>query len=223
MRARYMMIALVIVGLLAGGVFFALRGGFTEAGFSLSPVGETAATAAPTDDVGTATAQKLVDIPTPPQGLATRIGKDGLDSLTSKERASWEKYLADTAAVVTTNADAFRAMLDSAIAAIVASDTASLYASFAPDEDLSLDFAKSLVGDYPQIQDHSRQPTVGIFAVGKATVYFGYVVVRWQDAGIISEHTIAIPMRFVGGRWYLTSIGSGTKGLTAVQSVRIEN
>lgn len=220
-RARYLVLGILGAVVVSGGLFVALRYGFPTPGTALPPASATSPTPAMPGATGVATAPKVTDIPAAPDGLASKVAEKGEAALTAEERAAWEQYLAETAAVVSDNADAFRSALDAAVAAIVAGDTEGLSASFAPDENVSEEFVTSLSSVYPTIEKSTSQPTVSVFAVNDATVYFGYSVVQWQDGGILSEHTIAVPMRFIGTRWYLTSIGSGTGGLRAVQSVRI--
>ncbi len=222
MRARYLVLGIVAAALVAGGLFVALRHGFPAPDTGLSPASATSATPDETGATGVASAPRVTDIPTPPEDLASTVAAKGTDGLNAEERAAWAAYLKETAAIVSENEDSFRSALETAVAAIVAGDTGTLSVNFAPDENVSAAFVRSLATVYPHIDDSAVQSTVGIFAVGEATVYFGYAVVTWEDGGIVSEHTIAVPMRFIGGRWYLTSIGSGTGGLTTVQSVRIK-
>ncbi len=221
MRTRYLVLGILGAAIVSGGLYVALRYGFPTPDTALAPASATSPAPVETGATGVASAPKVTDVPAAPDGLASKVAEKGEAGLTAEERAAWQKYLAETAAIVSGNADAFRSALETAVAAIIAGDTESLSASFAPDEDVSDAFVESLVSVYPPIEQSASQPTVSVFAVDRATVYFGYAVVRWQDGGIISEHTIAVPMRFVGARWYLTSIGSGTGGLRAVQSVRI--
>ena len=220
-RARYLVLGILGAAIVSGGLFVALRYGFPTPDSTLPPASATAPAPVETGATGVASAPKVTDVPAAPDGLASKVAEKGEKGLTAEERAAWDKYLAETAAVVSDNADAFRSALETAVAAIIAGDAEGLSASFAPDENVSDVFVQSLASVYPPIEQSASQPTVSVFAVNDATVYFGYSVVRWQDGGIISEHTIAVPMRFVGARWYLTSIGSGTGGLRAVQSVRI--
>jgi hypothetical protein len=62
---------------------------------------------------------------------------------------------------------------------------------------------------------------VNVFTAGEATIYMAYAVVTWEDAGLTSEHTIPIPMRFVDGRWYLTSVEHWADSLEFVQSIQL--
>jgi len=214
-------LGIVGAALVASGLYVALRWGFPAPDTALAPATATSPAPAETGATGLAAAPRVVDVPAAPDDLASVVVEKGEAGLTAEERVAWQKYLAETAAIVSDNADAFRSTLETAVADIIAGDTESLSASFAPDENVSDAFVESLASIYPPIEQSASQPTASIFAVDTATVYFGYSVVQWHDGGILSEHTIAVPMRFIGSRWYLTSIGSGTGGLRAVQSVRI--
>ncbi len=224
MRSRYFWIVGVIAAvLLAGAAFLALRGAPGGQSVALPPAQPDSSSPAGGGGVtGVTEAPKVVDIPTPPNGLAAKVAASGVSGLTAEERAAWEKYLAETSAVVRTNAKALRARTDEALAAITVGDSAALSAMFAPDENPSADFVAERVRAYPRIQEYESQSSVGVFAVSQATVYYGYSVVRWEDGGIESEHTVTVPMRFVGGTWYLTTIGSGTQDISTVQTVIME-
>ena len=100
-------------------------------------------------------------------------------------------------------------------------DADGLAASFAPDEGAGDDVARAMAASYPSILEYSPTNTVAVYAFGDATVYFGFALVNWEDAGVVSQHTIAIPLRYIDGVWYLSTIGLGTPGLQYVQSLQI--
>ena len=171
--------------------------------------------------LGVKTAPKVTDIPTPPSSIAEKVAENGADSLSTGDREAWERYLSETAAVVSDNASGLTARLDAAVQAIAVRDEEALSAMLAPDESPPAEFVESLAAAYPAIGTSDNQDSVGIFSAAKVTVYFGYTVVSWTDGGIESEHTVAVPMRFIDGTWYITSVGIGTTGLVSVQTVRI--
>lgn len=224
MRARnYWIVGLVAIVLVAVGAFSVARRpkaapaaapelGATGAG-AVSPSGSTT--------LGTVNTRKVADKPRPPEGLAQKVADSGASSLTTAEQAAWNEYLVETKKVVLDNSDALKSVVDVAMAAIIQNDAAKLGTLFAPDETMDAAFIQSLATGYPKISSSSVQSSVGVFTVANSTVYYGYSVVRWEDAGLVSEHTIVVPLRFISGKWYLTDIGSGTEGLLSVQSVRM--
>ncbi|KAF0208736.1 MAG: hypothetical protein FD171_377 [Actinobacteria bacterium] len=224
MRARnYWMIGLVAVALIAVGSFSVARRPkatptpATELGSAVR--GAVAPSSSAT--LSTVNARKVVDKPRPPEGLARKVTDSGADSMTAAERSAWNAYLAETKKVVLDNADELKSVVDVAMAAIIKNDAAKLGTLFAPDETMDAAFIQSLATGYPKISSSNVQSSVGVFTVASSTVYYGYSVVRWVDAGLVSEHTIVVPLRFIGGKWYLTDIGSGTEGLLSVQSVQM--
>ncbi|PKQ37717.1 MAG: hypothetical protein CVT59_06670 [Actinobacteria bacterium HGW-Actinobacteria-1] len=224
MRVRYQwIVAFIVVAALAGGGFLLSRRNAgvpaTTPNLPTAAPGTTVST--DTNSIGVSEAPKVVDIPTPPPGIAKKVTESGIDGLTAEERAAWEAYLAETAKVVSENSEALRVRLDAAVEAIKSGDKVALGGMFAPDESTSADFVAQRVRAYPRIKNNKVQSSVGVFSVSQATVYFGYAVVQWEDGGIVSEHTIAVPMRFVNGSWYLTSIGPGTRGIASVQTVKL--
>lgn len=224
MRVRYQwVVVLIVAAALAVGGFMMLRkdAKTTTPAPEMPGAGTASAVSTGTGSAGVAQAPKVTDIPTPPAGIAQKVAASGVDGLSAEERAAWEAYLAETAKIVSENAEGLRTRLEAAINAINTGDQAALGAMFASDEDLTTEFVVERAGAYPRMNTYKVQPSIGVFSVAKATVYFGYAVVQWEDGGIVSEHTIAIPMRFVNGSWYLTSIGSSTQGITAVQTVRL--
>jgi len=216
MRARYVQVGIAIAVIIASGLFVVFVWHLPPPDAPLPP---TDTTPVGGGRFGVAVAPEVTDIPHVSPDLAFKVAEAGADSLSAMERATWDTYLAATAAVVSENAGEFYSALDAAVAAIVAGDTAFLSARFAPDESVSDTFVQTLVGTFPQIDPMARRETVDVFAVGGATVYFGYAIVNSENAGPVARHTIAVPMRFIDGSWYLTSIGSSTAGIMPVQTV----
>lgn len=176
------------------------------------------------------TTPAVTDTPTPPQSNSTKEpGTTTPDSpgtkpadpddsgLTDEER----EYLEETREIVETNEASLRAAANQILGAIMTRDAATLTDSLAGDEGPQPAFITELVTRYPQITGTKPVGTVNVFSVGDATTYFTYVVVTWKDAGIVSEHTIAIPLRFVDGEWRLSSLDESAEGLTFVQAVHL--
>lgn len=134
---------------------------------------------------------------------------------------AYRKYLADTKYIVTTNSRALKDTVAGSLSDIATNDSSKLLLTFAPDESALWSDANRLTGAYPQILESQISPTVNVYSVGSATVYFGFAVVEWQDGGVLSKHTIGVPLRFIDGQWYLSTIDLNTPGLTYVQSVQI--
>ncbi|PKQ20474.1 MAG: hypothetical protein CVT66_04865 [Actinobacteria bacterium HGW-Actinobacteria-6] len=210
----------VAVALTVGGLALVRQG--TRGFLPAEPTSAVAEAAGATDGhLGVKTAPKVTDIPIPPSSIAEKVAENGTDSLSTGDREAWDRYLSETAAVVSDNASGLTARLDAAMQAIAAGDDEALSAMLAPDENPQAEFIESLAAAYPTIGTSDNQDSVGIFSAAKVTVYFGYSVVSWTDGGIESEHTVAVPMRFIDGTWYITSVGIGTTGLVSVQTVRI--
>lgn len=224
MRVRYKAVVVFIVAttLVVGG-FIVLRQRAETAAPTpdLPGEGTSSGVSTGTGSIGVIQAPKVTDIPAPPAGIAEKVASSGVDGLTAEERKAWEAYLAETARIVSENGEGLRTRLRSAVDAINIGDKTALGGMFAPDEKASDEFIAERARAYPRMNNIKIQESVGVFSVAQATVYFGYVVVEWEDGGIVSEHTVAVPMRFVDGSWYLTSIGSGTQGITAVQTVKL--
>lgn len=217
MRARTLWIAGVVLAVVAtAGVIALVRHGApgdSTAGdpiqTGLDPLG------------GIATAPSVTDTPTIDFSVTTKAATKGRAGLASAEKTAWDRYLAETKTVVVTNAPELRVLVDSVLAALLTDDTSRLASSWAPDEGVNTGYIEDLARAYPRVERGAFQPTVNVFAVARATVYFAYAQVEWTDGGIVSSHTITIPVRFIGGRWYLSSIGLNTKGLTSVQAVPV--
>jgi hypothetical protein len=224
MRTRTLYtVGLIAIALVAVGVF-AVSGrhsGAPKPGAKLSDSDTASGVPGRESPPAARTTEGVVDTPRPPSGLADKVLASGLSSLTTKEQAAWNAYLAETKKVVLDNQATLRSTLDAAVSAIVSGDAAKLGTLFAPDEPVDEAYLRKLATVYPKISESNTQSSVGVFTLANCTVYYGYSVVRWTDAAIVSEQTIAVPLRFISGTWYLTGIGSGTEGLKAVQSVRM--
>ena len=107
------------------------------------------------------------------------------------------------------------------LAALDAGDEGALGEILAADEGAQPDYLGYMADHYPTIVTSTSIGTVNIFAAGDATVYMAYALVIWEDAGITSEHTISIPMRFVDGVWRFTSVEYWSDSLEFVQSVEL--
>lgn len=161
------------------------------------------------------------DPPLVPDGFAAPVDPGGEHRTYSPSRGWRGEYLELTEEVVLAN----DAEIDSSVAYVTGmladGDAAGLAASFAPDEGAGDDVARAMAASYPGILEYSPTNTVAVYAFGDATVYFGFALVNWEDAGVVSQHTIAIPLRYIDGVWYLSTIGLGTPGLQYVHSVQI--
>ncbi|TDB37725.1 MAG: hypothetical protein D9V44_06605 [Actinobacteria bacterium] len=224
MRVRYewFVVVTVAAAVTVGGFMLLSQNNKTAAPTATTPdATPTPASSSGTGFAGVAEAPKVVDIPTPPSGIAQKVAASGSGGLSAEELAAWNAYLAETEKIVREHGDDLRTRVDGAVVAIKSGDRAALGGMFARDESVPADFADKCIRAYPRIHTYEVQSSVGVFSVANATVYFGYAVVQWEDGGIVSTHTIAIPMRFVDDTWYLTSIGSSTKGIASVQSVKL--
>lgn len=139
---------------------------------------------------------------------------------TPAEKA-WREYLAETKKIVQDNDGPLSSLSQEAITALAMGDPLSLADLYAIDENAGSTDAQAKIASYPLILSTQPASTVNIFTVNQATIYFTYVVAKWEDAGIVSEHTIAIPMRFINGQWRVSTIDEKTPGLTFVQSVQM--
>lgn len=156
---------------------------------------------------------KVKDRPAPPSATPPAPGE--------QPDAAWQEYLEDTREVVETNEPALAGAVTAVIDALVSDDADALAALIAPDEGGQDGFAADLTATYPDIVASDPGSNVNVFTDGQATIYIAYVVVRWQDAGIVSEHTIPIMLRFVDGEWRLTSLGDAGEDLQFVQTVML--
>lgn len=174
----------------------------------------------------------VVDTPTPPAAVLTptsgaaassssgRTAATGAAPATGSEDAL-AAYLAATSAVIREHETGLAATRDAAIAALAAGDAGALGALIAPDEGDRSAYLDDLADRYLSFNTLTPGTNVDVFAVNQATVYFAYAIVSWTDGGITSQHTIAVPLRYVNGQWHLTSIDDQTETLTFVQSVQL--
>lgn len=137
------------------------------------------------------------------------------------EDPAYQQYLADTRAVVVNNWDTLIPTSNAILDALAASDRISLTSRLAPGEGTQTTYLTALATQYPAIQTSSVLPTVNIYSAGGVTVYYAYQLVTWEDAGIVSQHTIPIMLRFVNGQWVLTTLGETGSNLEFVQSVTL--
>lgn len=135
--------------------------------------------------------------------------------------AAWQEYLDGTRETVQDNEVALADAIAAATAAIGSGDADALAAMIAPDEGAQDAYTARLSNTYPDILSSDPGANVNVFTDGQATVYIAYVVVKWQDAGLVSEHTIPIMLRFVGGQWHLTTLGEAGDDLQFVQTVML--
>lgn len=215
-------------------------GGHEAADASADPTEGTPATDADGSDDETATttaarsrARSVRDTPRPPKSAAPTPADpvspvsptnptdpdddDADDGLTDEER----EYLEETRRIVEDDPAALREMADAILAAITAGDEGALADQMADDEGPQPEYLAALVDRYPTIVQSLPLGTVNIFSAGEATLYFAYALVEWEDAGIRSEHTIPVPMRYVNGEWRLTTLDDPMITLTFVQAVQL--
>lgn len=134
---------------------------------------------------------------------------------------TYAMYLADTKRNVVNRSDTLSTAVNDALANIANADSAGLLGMYALDEGATPGDADALLSGYPAFVDSELSSTVNVYSVGSATVYFGFAVVEWQDGGVLSKHTIGVPLRLVNGVWCLSTIDLNTPGLTFVQSIQI--
>lgn len=142
---------------------------------------------------------------------------DPSDELTDEQR----EYLEETRAIVERDPAALREMAGAIVAAITSGDEDALAEHLADDEGPQPEYLAALLDRYPTIVESAPLGTVNIFSAGEATLYFAYALVEWEDAGIRSEHTIPVPMRYVNGEWRLTTLDDPMVELTFVQAVQL--
>ncbi len=139
------------------------------------------------------------------------------DDLTPEERA----YLDETKKTVDGNTGDLTRAVTAIADAMSGGDEATLGSMLAGDEAASIGFAASLAEQYPRFLESAPGENVNIFATTDTTVYIAYVLVTWKDGGIVSQHTIPVPLRFIDGEWRLTSLGDTFEDLRFVQSVSL--
>lgn len=177
----------------------------------------------------------VVDTPANPQTSSGTTADDDADTTPASGGSSkpkppagptpaqiaYQRYLAETKRIVTTTAPDLRGVVSATLSSIASEDRSRLSLAFAPDEGASPDDSESLVEGYPEILDSVLLDTVNVYSVGSATIYFGFADVEWEDGGVLSRHTISVPLRFIDGEWYLSTMDLETPGLTFVQSIHI--
>lgn len=178
-----------------------------------TPTSLTGTTPTTTSTTARRRAASVNDTPAPP---AAPIPSDPDDGLTEEQR----RYLEETKEIVETNEADLREAAALILQALIDRDEAALGGYLADDEGPQPDYIAYLAERYPSIVATSPGQTVNIFSSDGATIYFAYAIVRWEDAGLTSEHTISIPMRYVDGQWFLTSIDESGE-LTFVQAVQL--
>lgn len=139
------------------------------------------------------------------------------DGLTPAERL----YREQTRAIVEADPIGLQEAAATILAALDAGDEDALGEILAEDEGAQPEYIGYMADRYPAIVTSTSLGTVNIFASGDATIYMAYALVIWEDAGITSEHTISIPMRFVDGEWRFTSVEYWSDSLEFVQSVEL--
>lgn len=183
-------------------------------------------------DVAERQPPSVVDTPTPPAAALTPT-PDAATSASSGRTAatggtpasgaedSLTAYLGATAAVIREHEAGLAATRDAALGALADGDATALGSLLAPDEGDQSAYLDGLASRYPSFSTLTPGTNVDVFAVDQATVYFAYAIVTWTDGGITSQHTIVVPLRYVDGTWYLTSIDDQVETLTFIQSVRM--
>jgi len=151
-----------------------------------------------------------------PGGPAAPNG-DPSDGLTRADQL----YRQQTREIVESDPVGLQEAAATILAALDAGDEGALGEMLAADEGAQPDYLGYMADHYPTIVTSTSIGTVNIFAAGDATVYMAYALVIWEDAGITSEHTISIPMRFVDGEWRFTSVEYWSDSLEFVQSVEL--
>ena len=133
----------------------------------------------------------------------------------------WAEYERETRRIVELGAEGLATQARAVIDAISLGDVAAIGDAIAPDEGPGDDYARYLATRYPEALDAAIGPNVNVYAQGEATIYVAYVIVHWSDGGLLSEHTVAIPLRYVDGAWYVTSLWDAGGETTFVQAVRL--
>ncbi|GAB4289125.1 MAG: hypothetical protein Kow0067_14980 [Coriobacteriia bacterium] len=168
---------------------------------------------------------EIVDEPSPPDiifkladaNAGTESATEPLDS----NDPAFRDYVDETAGIVTDGSDEIRAVVETVLDALETGNVAALDAALAPDESLPAGYAESLIARYPRIDTGEAASSVNVFAIGRATVYMAYGNVEWEDGGLRSGHTIAIPLRFVHRTWYISGIQANAEGMTFVQTIEL--
>lgn len=159
--------------------------------------------------------------PASPAAPAAPSGASPPAAQPAKPDPDYQRYLDETRAVVVDNVPSLTETADAVMRALAASDRIALTSLAAPGEGDQSDYLAALAVRYPAIQSVSGLNTVNIHSAGGVTIYTAYRLVIWEDAGIASQHTIPIPLRFVNGRWQLTSLADTGSDPQFVQAVTL--
>lgn len=133
----------------------------------------------------------------------------------------WDPYVEETTEIVKDNAEHLSDVAAAILGALQGNDAPALSAMLASDEGQQVPYLISLANRYPTILEAQPGANVNVFAHGEATVYVAYAVVVWRDAGLVSTHTIPLPMRFIDGQWRLTTLMDQPGELVFVTSVTL--
>jgi hypothetical protein len=144
---------------------------------------------------------------------------DDAASPAAPEPDPWVVYAGQTAAIVRNNVGELAAVSGAISAALGGLDPVALGELMAPDEGAQPAFLADLATRYPEITTTTPGGNVTVYAQGQATIYVAYAVVTWTDGGVLSTRTIPIPLRYIDGAWYLTSLFDSGGDLTLVTSV----
>lgn len=145
-------------------------------------------------------------IAVPADAIAT-AASTGVASLSAEQRAAYDRYAAQVEDAIRSDAAAITTLLAEYGDALANRDVDTLATHWATDEGADPRAAAAArIDSLPQILEVEPQQTVTAFAVGSTTVYIGFVVAVWRDAGIDSEHTITVPMRRTASGWRLSGI-----------------
>ncbi len=129
-----------------------------------------------------------------------------------------DPWLVDEARhTVEDNAPALEGLSSGTLTSIASGDFDAASSFYSPDESVT----EPLGSAWPPLVSATALPTVNVFLAEDSVVYFTYALVTWSDAGITSQHTVCIPMRFIDGAWYLTTFDDTTDGLEFVTSVQM--
>lgn len=225
------MVLIVVAGTAGGTANVRVADPAREAGSDPSSAGYAPPTAPP----------RVVDDPAPPPlpraltpvaatsagGAATRTATSGGGARPPGDEAGppapdlWAEYERETRRIVELGAEGLATQARAVIDAISLGDMAAIGDAIAPDEGPGDDYARYLATRYPEALDAAIGPNVNVYAQGEATIYVAYVIVHWSDGGLLSEHTVAIPLRYVDGAWYVTSLWDAGGETTFVQAVKL--
>ena len=180
-----------------------------------TPAGTTPVTPAPPVTPPTTPADPV----TPPAPPVAPVTPPTVDP--DPDPDPWGPYVEETTAVVNDNVEHLSEVAAAILGALQGSDAPALSALLASDEGQQVPYLISLANRYPTILEAEPGANVNVFAQGEATVYVAYAVVVWRDAGLVSTHTIPLPMRFIDGQWRLTTLLDQPGELVFVTSVTL--